>query len=320
MNIIKMFNRIKQGIMKKNLTITKMMLAVGVSLLATTGLFAQTHNGTAVPGNSGDYASGATQTSTYITEGTTVPVYALPDPYYHPSYDVATSNWTLTDGFTWTWAEGTTTLTFSQNDVQDNYVAITAPAASAAGSPYTVSVTENAPAAYGGCSGAATNLTVNVVTAPTATFGATTTYAYCEGNASLPTAINATISGGWQQYHLVWSLEIATLDAANAKEFYYDDEAGTNPAAGQKYAADYTTAAPATVAASGAHDIMTVASFPVINNGTRDAVTVYTYTLTSINDRASRFGNYIALNGSTADQSLFTYYNIGETLTVTVYI
>jgi hypothetical protein len=60
---------------------------------------------------------------------------------------------------------------------------------------------------------------------------------------------------------------------------------------------------------------MTVSDFNVIES----KATVYTYTLTSINDQASRFGNFIALNGVATDLSAFTYYPSGESYTVTVY-
>lgn len=304
--------------MKRVLKFNVLFVVVAALMLAN-GLFAQTHNGSAVPAAT-NFVSGATQTSIYVTEGTTVPIYALPDPYFHPSY-VAGTNHTLTNGFNWVWTVPAG-LTYSQSALDDNYITLTAGATASTGSPYSISVVERAPAALGGCTGTATNLTVNVVAAPSATLagaGGTAPYAYCEGNAGLPTGINVTIAGGWQNYRLVWSLEIATLDASNAKEFYYNDQTGAGRAAAQKYAVNYTTAAPEAFAASGSHSIMTVPSFDVINNGTRDAVTVYTYTLTSLNDNASRFGDYIALNGDATNASAFTYYPAAATVTVTVY-
>jgi hypothetical protein len=62
---------------------------------------------------------------------------------------------------------------------------------------------------------------------------------------------------------------------------------------------------------------MTVPGFPVINNGTRNAVTVYTYTYTSINDQASRFGDFLI--NPTAVAANFLYYANASTITVTVY-
>ncbi|MBN2487057.1 MAG: hypothetical protein JXB34_13870 [Bacteroidales bacterium] len=301
--------------MNKRIT-KKLVAAFAVAAIFVGGVFAQS---TDVPGTAADYASGAVQAQTYIMEGTTVPVYALPDPYFHPAYNADGAN-SLTADFTWTWAEASTTLTFSQNDAEDNYVEITAPAGSAAGSPYTVTVTENAPAAYGGCSGAQTNLVVNVVAQPNITIAADATYTFCEGDAGLPADIQSAITGGWQNYRLVWNLEIATLNNAMAKEFYYDDENGANPAGAQKYAVNYTTLAPQEIAtAAAAPDLMTVGDFLVINNGTRDAVTVYTYNLVSINDQASRYGNFMALGGGAPANDAFTYYAAADQVIVTVY-
>jgi hypothetical protein len=304
----------------KKMNFSRAILSVAAAMLISAGAFAQTHNGTTVPGAASvTYTSSTAEPTTYVTEGTTVPVYALPDSYYHPNYDPGAGVYTLTDGFTWSWSgTATTTLTVTQASAQDNYVTVAAGIGDAGS--YVLSVTENAPAAYGGCSGAAVDLNITVVEQPGVTMGGDATYSYCAGDASLPTDIQTVISGGWQQYRLVWSLEIATLDDLGAKEFYYDDENGTNPAGAQKYAVEYTALAPQSIAnAAAAPDLMTVGSFNVINNGTRDAVTVYTYTLTSINDQASRFGDFISLGGDDTDPSAFTYYAAGETVVVTVY-
>jgi len=304
--------------MKKRIT-RKLMATVAVAMFIAVGAMAQVHDGTTIPGAAANYATGD---PTYITEGKTVPMYALPDDYYHPNYDVAGADFELTDGFIWTWTEATATLTFTQNLAgEDNYVQVTAPAGSAAGSPYTVSVTETADAAYGGCAGAAQNLVVNVVTVPDVTIGGDADYSFCDGAAVPVSDIQSTITGGWQNYRLVWTLEIATLDATSAKEFYYDDETGAGQDANQKYAVEYTTAIPQEIdIAANAPDLMTVGSFDVINNGTNPAATVYTYVLTSINDQASRFGDYLTVGGDDTDPSAFMYYAAGpETVTVTVY-
>jgi hypothetical protein len=305
--------------MNKRMT-RNFLAATLVATLFVGGALAQS---TDVPGTAANYASGAVQGTTYIMEGTTVPLYAEPDAYFHPGYDPDVAN-SLTAGFTWTWDDGGAPLTFSQNNVQDNYVAVTAPAGSAAGSPYTVTVTENAPAAYGGCSGPQTNLTVNVVTQPNVTIAAAATYTFCEGAAGLPADIQSTITGGWQNYRLVWNLEIATLDAALAKEFYYTDETGAGQSVPQIYAVNYTTAAPQAIAtAAAAPDLMTVAAFNVIdNNGAAaggDAITVYTYNLVSINDQASRYGDFITLGGGAPANAAFTYFAAADQVIVTVY-
>ena len=308
-----MFNILKQGIMKREFNY-RIIFAVA-AFFVTAGLFAQSTN---VPGTAAQYDE--TATTTYMMEGTTVPLYAEPDAYFHPSYDPDVAN-TLTAGFTWTWSDDAGgDLTYSQNDAEDNYVEVTA-AAGSAGS-YTVNVIENAPAAWGGCNdGTGTDLTLVVVEQPTATLTENGTggspYNLCEGDADLPTAVTADISGGWQNYRLVWTLEIKTLTSAGADYEFYDSDKTTvlATAPATDLAEEYTTAVPEDVAASGAHAITSVAGgFTVIDGRS----TVYTYTLTSINDQASRFGQFIAKGGVEGTDDTFTYFAIGETVTVRV--
>ncbi|MCG8699702.1 MAG: hypothetical protein MI922_16730, partial [Bacteroidales bacterium] len=196
----------KRGLLRSILGLAVVFAMANVS-------FAQTHDGTAVTG----YATTAytNEGSVYVMEGKTIPVFAQPDSYYHPSWNAGTATWTLTDGFTWVWTVPAG-LTASQNNAEDNYNEITADAGSAAGSPYTLSVVETAPAAYGSCAGAGTNLTINVVTQPAATLGGTPTYEGCEGDVGFPANINVTVSGGWQNYRLVWNLDIRTVDNLGA--------------------------------------------------------------------------------------------------------
>jgi hypothetical protein len=318
-----MFNIIKQGIMKRNLKLRTLFVAAFA--VATMGLFAQTNGGAAMPGAQADYVNTTTQASTYITEGTTVPAYAVPDPYFHPLNDPwnATPVYTLTAGFTWVWTEGTATLTFGTNNANDNYTTITAPAGSSAGSPYTVNVVETAPAAWGGCSDAGIDLTVNVVTVPALAFSAALlgapeagTYEVCNSDIATLPAVDIAVSGGWQNYWIAWSLEVKTVDALGATVATYAADKST-PAA---LAADYPTTAPYKVitAAAASNDITTVADYSIIGTNS----TVYTYTITSINDRASRFGDFIGLDGDTTDESAFTYQAAGgafQTVTITVH-
>lgn len=276
---------------------------------AFSGVFAQS---TDVPGTGAQYDE--TVTTTYMMEGTTIPLWAEPDPYFHPSYDPDVPNSLNAAGFTWTWTEATTTLTFSQNNVDDNYVELSAPAASAG--TYTVNVLEVAPVAWGGCDdGAGQDLTVVVVAQPDATLGGDATYNLCEGDAGLPAAVTATISDGWQNYRLVWSLEIKTLNSDGSDNDFYDTDKSTVLLAAPFLAENYTTAVPEEVGANGAHAITSVAGgFTVIDNSS----TVYTYTLTSINDQASRFGQFIALGGVDGGPATFNYFAIGETVTIRV--
>lgn len=309
-----MLNIIKQGIMKRVFNMRTILTVA--AFFATVGIFAQS---TDVPGTAAQYDE--TATTTYMMEGTTVPLYAEPDAYFHPSYDPDVAG-SLTAGFTWTWSDdaGVGDLTYSQNDAQDNYVEVTA-AVGSAGS-YTVNVLENAPAAWGGCNdGTGEDLTLVVVAQPDATLSEDGTggspYNLCEGDGDLPTAVSADISDGWQNYRLVWTLEIKTLTSAGADNDYYDTDKTTvlATAPASAYAEEYTTAVPEEVAASGAHAVTSVAGgFTVIDNSS----TVYTYTLTSINDQASRFGEFIALGGVDGGAGTFTYYAIGETVSIQV--
>ncbi|MEE4196945.1 MAG: hypothetical protein V2I54_04825 [Bacteroidales bacterium] len=307
----------------KKTNFLKVLMTLVLAFIIT-GAFAQ---GTDLPGDGAQFATNwddnGDEPSTYVLEGQTIPLFAMPDPYYHPDYDpsAATPDYSLTAGFTWNWsvtAGNAADLTFgATNGTNDNYVEVTANDGSA-GNTYTVNVLERAPAALGGCDdGAGQDVNIVVVDTATVTLGGDATYAGCEGSTGAPATITATIANGVADYRLAWNLEIATLDDASAKEFYYSDETGAGQSGTQFYAVDYTEAAPNTVAAST--DITTVGSYAVINNGTRDAVTVYTYNLISINDKASRNGDFITLGGDASVPGNFTYFDYAETITITVY-
>lgn len=295
----------------KKTNIFKIVMTLVLAFVVT-GAFAQS---TDVPGTATQYDE--TETTTYMMEGTTIPLYAEPDSYFHPTYDPDVAG-TLTTGFTWTWDEGTGTLSFSQNNVEDNYVEVSADVGDAGS--YTVNVLENAPAAWGGCNdGTGTDLTINVVEEPTATLddGITTgsaSYNLCEGDGGIPAGVAADISAGWQNYRLVWTLEIKTLNADGTDKDFYDTDKTTTAV---PLAEEYTEAAPEDVAAAGAHDITSVAGGYTVIDGSS---TVYTYTLTSINDQASRFGEFIGFTGDYAAPvpDDFTYYAISETVSIQV--
>ncbi len=297
--------------MKKGLKL-RTKVVVAMLTLATCGLFAQTP----IPGyDNGAGGDNYENTGTaYVTVGKTVPLYAEPDAYYHPSYDPVAGTG-LTAGFTWVWSSADAPANITLGSAADNYVELTGVTAGT----YTVNVVETAPAAWGSCADAGQDITVNVVATPSIAYdGAlSASYEYCEGSASLPGAIAAVISGGYQAYKLAWTLEVKTLNTDGTDKDFYDSDQATTPVA---LAEEYTQASPQTVAASGNHDITSVAGFTVIDNST----TVYTYTLKGLNDQASRWGDFLTLaagagvNGATAD--LFTYYDTADdVLTVTVH-
>jgi hypothetical protein len=293
-------------IMKK-MNFLRITLTLALAFILT-GAFAQTD----VPGVAADYATTGAVT---VMEGTTVPIFAFPDTYFHPTY-TPDGGAGLTAGFLWTWtdADATGDITFSQNGVNDNYVTISGFTV-AGTNPYTINALEAAPLAWGGCDdGTGTDIVVTVVAQPAVTIGGTTSYNLCEGDGSLPAAVTATISGGWQNYRTVWSLEIKTLTGAGANKDFYDNDQTT---IGGPLAESFTTAAPDVALVSGANDITPGLGWVVIDN----SATVYTYTLVSVNDQASRFGQFIAKDGVEGTDDTFNYYPLvaaNEVVTIRV--
>jgi len=276
------------------------------------GAMSQTHDGTTVPGTPA--VTFAATGTTYMMVGTTIPLYNQPDSYYHPNYDPGAGSFELTDGFTWEWAVTAgdpAEVSFSINNSDDVYTAVTIDAVGS----YTISVKEIAPAAFNSCESDEVEIDIEVVTEPEATIGGDADYEACENDLSgLPAVINLTTSEGWQNYRVVWNLQIHTLDNLGAIDFYYDDENGANPDAGQKYAVEYDAAGPYEMTTASTDNIITVAAFNVIAN----QATVYTYTLVSVNDQASRFGDFITLDGDASDASAFWYNPMPEVITVVV--
>lgn len=289
---------------------------VSLAMFVFTGAWAQTA-GTTVPG-SADVTFTATG-EFHMIEGTTIPIYVLPDPVYHPwTYG---SNWNLADDFTWTWTvDGAVgNITFgATNGTTDNYVEVTAIVGAAAGSPYEISVVEKASPAFGGCESDPVTLDLYVYEAPDATLGANAGYneSLCLGDPTIPAALNLTISGGWQNYRLAWNLEIYTLDENGVADEWFDTDLTTSLGVVSDYAIDNTESVPEEVAASGAHAIMTVGSFTTIG----DKPTVFVYTIESINDQAMRFGQYISFAGDYASPAAddFSYNAISETFTIQI--
>ena len=286
----------------------------------------QTNNNDGVPGSAAvTFETGGTDGGAfYMVRGTTIPLYAQPDPVYHPLW-VYGSNWSLTEGFTWTWSrtgsdpedtgEGAVTYSPDASNTRDNYVEISIDQTG----NYQIQVIEQAPVAFAGCEGVAQTLDIVVVDPPTATLGvdfAGVSESFCVGDAGIPAAINATISGGWRNYRLAWSLEIATLDESLLPDEYFTDENGAGASGLPILAVNYPESDPQEVQDAIVHPIMTVGSFEVINN----KPTRYTYTLTSINDQALRFGDYIGFLGdySAPVAGDFTYNEINETYVLTI--
>ncbi len=312
-----MFNLLKQGIMKRVFKF-RTILAIAVSLLFANGLSAQTP----IPGwdnGAGGDNYDATANS-YVIVGSTIPLYADPDPYYHPAYDPTDGSGLNAAGFTWVWTSADEPANITFGGAADNYLEVTGVNAGA----YTVNVAETAPAAWGSCADAGQNITVNVVAVPAiayeAVLAAGNPYEECSGSASLPAAITSVISGGYQAYRLAWNLEIKTLTSGGADKDFYDTDKIT-VIIPPVLAEEYTQAVPEAVAAIGNHDITSIAGgFTVIDVST----TVYTYTLQGLNDQASRWSDFLTLAGlgteNTATAGDFTYYDTADdVLTVTVH-
>lgn len=173
--------------MKKRIA-NRLLAAFAVATLFVGGAFAQ---GTTLPGAVGDYTSGATETEFWVTQGEVMPFYAQPDGYYHPDYNPAGADYSLTAGFIWNWsiaAGAAGGLTFSQTGVNDNYVAITAVTVG----DYTIEVTEENTNVTPSCPGAATDLDIHVIAAPTAQLNSVLGFDLCGNQPAELITINIT--------------------------------------------------------------------------------------------------------------------------------
>lgn len=270
-----------------------------------TGTFAQTP----IPGEDVvDYTSTVTEASTQVTVGKTIPLYAYPDNYFHPSYDPATGTG-ITAGFSWTWTPSGAEITLG--GAADNYVEVTG---ATVGTGYTVSVVENGPS----CSDAtAETITIDVLATPTysLTTPAAASYEDCVGGGSLPAAsvVATIVDNGASNYRLVWDLEIYTEDNTGTPDEWFD-VAGASLGAVQAFAVENTQASPQAVAAPGAVDITSgIASWGLMGAGTK--TTVYVYTLRAINDIVTRRGDFLTIDGGGGDVSAttpadFMYYDV----------
>ena len=255
------------------------------------------------------------------TTGTETGLYVRPDTYYHPNYNVG-GGWVFDATFEWNWsfngASGGSTI--NDASVNDPYVTITWGAASG-GTPYEVNVYEEAPVAMGSCQGAVTVLNVEVVAEPTVTYTADNPgtiigvdLTVCDGNARLAEVVQATLSG-IATMQLDWDLEIATLNAASAKDEYFDT-AYVSLGIVQAYALQKQGAA-------GTQEVgITGSTFNLAKPSTGFKVTnskstVFTYNIRGINDRISRKSDY--LTNTTAALDSWSWYDaVAETIVIRV--
>ena len=151
-----------------------------------------------------------------ITVDKRMPFYVQPDATYHPNYN-AGGSWALTDGFSWNWTSVAfgTGLTLGAPD--GNYVEITANTVG----DYTVTVREQAPAAWGGCEDlTGQEMTIRVVPKPLInSYSATIVdvpvdflsdvYQQCGQITDFRTSVNLT---GFSKFQVKWSLTQRELD------------------------------------------------------------------------------------------------------------
>jgi hypothetical protein len=303
----------------KRKSLLRIGLGVALAMFVVNGLFAQVQNADYALYDANEAAPTAIDS---VTTGTTTGFYVMPDMYYHPDY-TAVGGWTLTADFTWNWsfpgANGGSTI--NDADPNDNYVEIDWGAVSG-GTPYEVNVYEEAPVAYGGCSGDITVLNVEVVAAPTVTFSADfpgsiigADLTVCEGDARLADIVQAAFTG-IRTFQLDWDLEIATLDASMAKDEYFDIDYNSLGAV-QAYAiqnqgsdGSQTTGINATT-----YDLTVPTGGFLVQNSKS---TVFTYDIRGVNDRISRKSDY--LTNAAAALDAWSWYDTGvvETIVITV--
>lgn len=297
----------------------RMVTSVAIALFVANGLFGQVQGGA-------DYVaiSGAATEIDSVTVGTTTRLYVKPDAYFHPGY--VTPGWTLTADFTWTWDISAAVGSAVDAGESTNDVWVQVDWSGTAGGPYSIKVTETAPAAFGGCSGD-TNVWVSVIPSPTITFTANNpgtiigaNITVCEGDALLAGVVQATLTG-IRSLQLQWTLEIATLDATSAKDEYFN-LAKTSLGGAQAFAVNRA----GTVANPQETDINaltfnlnrpTDGNYTAIQPGAFKKSTVYTYVINGVNDRISRKSDYLS-NPTKAATGWDWYDTTAETITIRV--
>jgi len=236
--------------MKKS-TLLKMALTL-VGAFMFTGAMAQNPPTPYVRYDSDVTAPDTIDYVTFKTGGTIMGYYALPDPFYHPSY---VASGTITTGFTWTWTNPTdpgTAATFSA--ASNNYVQITYPSTGI----YVINVAEKAPAGFGGCEDASpTVMRVTVIDPPTFTINAPALSSTCgdQPAQTVSAAIVEQVPANWASYAFLVTVEIDELDVndnviddgteANLHDFKLSSKLKTPTLTGTSpnYAWSFTTAA-----------------------------------------------------------------------------
>ena len=250
-----------------------------------------------------------------VTVGTTTPYWVEPDAYYHPNFS---STGALTAGFVWNWASAPAGPTLSPTN---NYVEITWPAAPGT---YNITVNEEAPVAYGGCTSADTNMNVAVIAAPTVTYTAgagfiSSNIEVCEGDGQLSDAIQAALSG-INSFQLQWTLQITTLQADHSTvNDYWDIDKNSLGAAGYAIERDGAAGTQDASISAATYTLSkpTDGLFTAIVDGGNKSATVYTYTINGVNDKISRKSDY--LSNTTAAADSWTWYDTtAETITIIV--
>ncbi len=193
----------------------KAVLGVAAAMLISSSVFGQVANNQYTEYDANRLAPTNIDYVTLRTGGsTTMGYYALPDPVYHPNYNLA-GTWALTADFTWAWTlpAGVTNVTPALQPA--NYVELRF----AGTGDYAVTVAETSPAAFGGCADATpTLMNVTVVAPPVATIVTADPAAACGDQAALAVvmsfneAVPATMAG----YAFAVSELVENIDASNA--------------------------------------------------------------------------------------------------------
>jgi hypothetical protein len=291
-------------------TLLKALFGVAFAMLMANGIFAQ------IPAVfdpiSGDQAAAIDS----VTIGSTTPYYVEPDAYYHPNY---AGTGALTAGFVWNWASAPAGPTLN---VTNNYVEVTWPATGL----FNITVNEEAPAAYGGCTSADTNMWVRVIAEPTVTYTADNPgtiigadVEVCEGDGRLTDVVQAALAGV-NSYQLEWTLQITTLQADHSTiNNYWDIDKNVLGAAGYAVERDGAAGTQDASITTTTYNLAkpTDGLFTAIVDGGNKAATVYTYTINGVNDKISRKSDYLS-NTTAAADSWSWYDTTAETITITV--